>query len=59
MEKVPAEARECMALIRQGIVNGDIKVPAQRVIGRQNAGKAIDPKSLLASGTHPCLNKRT
>jgi hypothetical protein len=34
-------------------------VPAQRVIGRQNAGKTIDPKSLLVSGTHPCLNKRT
>jgi basic membrane protein A and related proteins len=59
MQNVPVEARECMALIRQGIIDGSIKVPAQRVIGRQNAGKTIDPKSLLVSGAHPCLNKRT
>jgi basic membrane lipoprotein Med (substrate-binding protein (PBP1-ABC) superfamily) len=59
MQNVPAEARECMALVRRGIVDGSIQVPAQRVIGRQNAGKTIDPKTLVASGTHPCLNKRT
>jgi basic membrane protein A len=59
MQNVPAEARECMNLIRQGIVDGTIKVPGQRIIGRQNAGKTIDPKSVLVGGTHPCLNKRT
>jgi basic membrane protein A and related proteins len=59
MQGIPAEARECMLLVRQGILDEAIKVPGQRIMGRQNAGRTIDTKSILVSGSHPCLNKRS
>jgi basic membrane protein A and related proteins len=59
MQNISAEAKECMELVRKGILDGTIKVPSQRVMGRQNAAKAIDTKSILAGESHPCLNKRS
>jgi basic membrane protein A len=59
MQNIAAEAKECMELVRKGILDETIKVPSQRVMGRQNAARTIDTKSVLVSGSHPCLNKRS
>jgi basic membrane protein A and related proteins len=59
MAKVPAEARECMALVFKDIESGKLKIPEQRILGRQNAAKTIDPKVVLTGNSHPCMNKRS
>jgi basic membrane protein A len=58
MEKMPAGARECVQLIEQSFAEGKIHLPEDRVIGRQNSAKDIDPASVVAGGAHPCLKKR-
>jgi basic membrane protein A and related proteins len=59
MQNIAAEAKECMELVRKSILDESIKVPSQRVMGRQNAARTIDTKSVVPSGSHPCLNKRS
>jgi basic membrane protein A len=58
METIPAEARDCMHLVYKDIETGKLKVPDQITLGRQNSAKAIDPKVVLTSGSHPCFDKR-
>jgi basic membrane protein A and related proteins len=58
LQSVPAEARECLQLVRQSFDRGQMRVPDDRVIAKQNAAKSIEPASAVEGGTHPCLNKR-
>jgi basic membrane protein A and related proteins len=59
LAKVPAEARECLALIVQSFNEGRMRVPDDRIIAKQNAAISIDTTSVVEGGKHPCLNKRT
>jgi basic membrane protein A len=58
MAQVPSAARECVNLIEQSFAEGRMRMPEDRMIGRQNAAKDIDPATAVAGGTHPCLKKR-
>jgi hypothetical protein len=58
MVKIPAEARECLAALQRSFKERKMRIPDDLVMGRQNAAKAIDPKSVVDGGTHPCLNRR-
>ncbi len=56
---VPPEAQACMKEVQQAILDGKISLPLEGVIGHQNAGKTIDPKSLIVGGGTFCLNKKS
>jgi basic membrane protein A len=58
MATIPNEARECLRLIQQSYAEGKMRIPADRIMGRQNGAKDVDTKTVVAGGTHPCLNKR-
>ena len=58
MAKIPAEARECLGLVEASFAKGEMQIPDDRVIAKQNAAKTIDTSSVIAGGKHPCLNKR-
>jgi basic membrane lipoprotein Med (substrate-binding protein (PBP1-ABC) superfamily) len=58
MTKVPAEARNCLQLIEESFAKGQLHIPNDRVIAKQNAAKTIDTSSVVEGGKHPCLNKR-
>jgi basic membrane protein A len=56
---IPAEARECMKTVRQQILDGQIVVPGDDVLGKQNSSQSVDTKSLVVGGASTCLNKRS
>ena len=58
MATIPAEARECMRLVQQAIIDGTIIIPDDTVIGHPNAAKSIDTATLAKDPSAPCLNKR-
>jgi basic membrane lipoprotein Med (substrate-binding protein (PBP1-ABC) superfamily) len=58
MARIPGEARDCLAALQRSFTDRKMKIPDDRVMGRQNAAKAIDPKSVVEGGAHPCLNRR-
>ncbi len=58
LAKMPADVRECVGLVEQSFAEGKMRVPEDRVIGRQNSAKDIDPSTAVVGGTHPCLKKR-
>ncbi len=55
---IPAEARNCMRQVQQGIMDGAITIPDDAVIGHPNAAKTIDTASLVTGPPSACLNKR-
>jgi basic membrane protein A len=60
MATIPEAARTCMTLVRQAILDDQITLPGDPVIGHQNAAKTIDTKSLLTGGpASPCLDKKS
>jgi len=59
MATTPAEARECLRALRQSFKDGKMRIPDDRVMGKQNAARAMDPKTAVEGGAHPCLNKRS
>jgi basic membrane lipoprotein Med (substrate-binding protein (PBP1-ABC) superfamily) len=59
MATIPAEARECLRTLQQSFKDGKMRIPDDRVMGKQNAAKTMDPKTAVEGGAHPCLNKRT
>ncbi len=59
MATIPADARECLRTLQQTFKEGKLRIPDDRVMGKQNAAKNMDPKSAVEGGAHPCLNKRT
>lgn len=58
MATVPAEAKECLRALQQSFKDGKMRIPDDRVMGKQNAATTIDPKSVIEGGVHPCLSKR-
>jgi basic membrane protein A len=58
MDTIPAEARDCMHVVYNDIKAGKLHIPDQITLGRQNSAKAIDPKIVLTSESHPCFKKR-
>jgi hypothetical protein len=56
--KVPNEARECLELVQRSFAEGEMQIPNDRVIAKQNAAKDVDTSSVVVGGKHACLNKR-
>jgi basic membrane protein A and related proteins len=56
---IPADARECMKSVRQQILDGQIVVPGDDVLGKQNSSQSVDTKALVVGGASTCLNKRS
>ncbi len=59
MATIPADARECLRAFQQTFKDGKMRIPDDRVMGKQSAAKTLDPKSVVEGGAHSCLNKRT
>lgn len=59
MATIPADAKECLRALQQSFKDGKMRIPDDRVMGKQNAAKSMDPKSAIEGGVHPCLNKRS
>jgi hypothetical protein len=48
-----------MQSVRQQILDGQIVVPGDAVLGKQNSSQSVDTKSLVVGGATTCLNKRS
>jgi len=59
LAKVPEAARQCLDLIVKSFKDGQMRIPDDRIIAKQNAAKTIDTATVVEGGQHPCLNKRT
>jgi basic membrane protein A and related proteins len=56
--KLAEDARSCLKLVQKSFDDGQMQIPGDDVMGRQGGAKEIDTRTVVAGGTHPCLNKR-
>jgi basic membrane protein A and related proteins len=59
LAKLPEDVRSCLKLVRQSFEDGQMLIPGEKVMARQGGAKDVDTTTVVAGGTHPCLNKRS
>ncbi len=56
---VSKDAATCLRAIEESFAHDQMRIPSDKIMGRQNGGKDVDTKAIVAGGVHPCLNKRS
>jgi basic membrane protein A len=58
LDSVSEDAGACLRLIEESFASNQMRIPSDKIMGRQNGGKDLDTKTVVAGGAHPCLDKR-